>query len=105
MFFFFVSVVSYVLFTPFLLKIMFLFTSKPPSSNRSIPFHQPSSVFQPSPFFAYWQLLEATAELLSYLEVSALQIHPEDVEEAATGEETHVSTMFLLNTYILYVYI
>ncbi|CAK9068852.1 unnamed protein product [Durusdinium trenchii] len=33
------------------------------------------------------QLLEATAELLSYLEVSALQIHPEDVEEAISMNE------------------
>ncbi|CAL1154011.1 unnamed protein product [Cladocopium goreaui] len=29
------------------------------------------------------QLLEATAELLSYLEVSNLDLHPEDVEEAS----------------------
>eukprot|EP00434_Breviolum_minutum_P011327 symbB.v1.2.009996.t1/scaffold646.1/size176640/12 len=33
------------------------------------------------------QLLEATAELLSYLEVSSLDLHPEDVEEAISMNE------------------
>lgn len=33
------------------------------------------------------QLLEATAELLSYLEVSNLDLHPEDVEEAISINE------------------
>ena len=42
-------------------------------------------VWRPQKRLAPWlcQLLEATAELLSYLEVSNLDLHPEDVEEAS----------------------
>ena len=53
------------------------------------------------------QLLEATAELLSYLEVSSLDLHPEDVEEAGVrwASLKHVEskcTCIYIYIYIIY---